>query len=97
MYEKRPCKSCRLRDCSELECGRWQEWFLESWAAVNGYAWKKMDELGREEPGCFRYELPHMVKSPCVGCVCECWCDTPCSLRLRWWDARIGRLRHAAR
>ena len=72
-----------------------------SWAAVNRYAWARMDELGRQEPKGFVIGLPHEYKSPCDGCLCEKWCDTPCSLRLKWWDARIGRLRrgnsHAAR
>ena len=60
---------------------------------MNRYAWAKMDELGRQEPKSFCYELPHMVKSPCESCCCRDWCDTACSLRIKWWDARIGRLR----
>ena len=101
MAGQRPCRLCRRTECEEKECGRWQMWFLESWAAVNRYAWAQMDEMGRQEPKGILITLPHEVKSPCIGCMCESWCDTPCSLRLKWWDARIGRLRrgnsHAAR
>ncbi len=93
LARKRPCKLCRRRECKEMECGRWQAWFLESWAAVNRYAWAQMDEKGRQEPKRFVYGLPHEYKSPCEGCLCEGWCDTPCSLRLKWWDARMGRIR----
>lgn len=93
MAGRRPCKVCRRSDCEEMNCGRWQMWFLESWAAVNRYAWAQMDELGRQEPKGFVIALPHERKSPCIGCMCESWCDTPCSLRIKWWDAQIGRLR----
>ena len=93
MAAQRPCKVCRRPDCQEKDCGRWQIWFLESWAAVNRYAWAQMDELGRQEPKGFVYGAPHEYKSPCAHCLCEKWCDTPCSLRLKWWDARMGQIR----
>lgn len=86
---KNPCKTCRMRACEEMECQRWQQWFLEGWAAVHHYAWAQMDELGRQECGRFCYELPHLQRSPCRGCVCENWCDTPCQRRLNWWDRRV--------
>ena len=88
-YQEKPCKTCRMQLCRETECEKWQQWFLEAWGAVNAYAWAQRDELGRQEPKGFVYELPHMVKSPCAGCLCERWCDTPCSARLRWWDQRV--------
>lgn len=93
MAKKRPCKTCRRCECEEMECGRWQVWFLESWAAVNRYAWAQMDEMGRQEPKGIPIALPHEIKSPCEGCLCQRWCDTPCSLRLKWWDARMGRIK----
>ena len=34
-----------------------------------------------------------LKNGPCPGCPCEPWCDTPCSLRLRWWDDRMALLR----
>ena len=89
---KYPCKTCRMRVCDERDCQRWQQWFLDSWAAVHNYAWAQMDELGKQEAGCFRYELPHLQVSPCEKCVCKAWCDTPCARRLNWWDDRIGRI-----
>ena len=93
MAAARPCKTCRMTCWDEMECGKWQVWFLESWAAVNRYAWAQMDELGRQEPKGFVYGLPHEDRSPCDHCLCSRWCDTPCSLRLKWWDARMGRIR----
>ena len=86
---RNPCKTCRMRVCEETDCQRWQQWFLESWAAVHNYAWAQMDELGRQEARCFRYELPHLQVSPCEKCPCKAWCDTPCARRLNWWDDRI--------
>ena len=92
-YKQSPCKTCRKGKCEEQQCGRWQMWFLESWAAVNRYAWAVRDEMGRQEPKGFCYELPHMVKSPCQGCPCESWCDTPCSARLKWWDRKMENVK----
>lgn len=92
LWKGSPCKMCRKCDCEDVRCGRWQVWFLESWAAVNRYLWAQMDEQGRQEPKGFVYELPHMVKSPCEGCLCKAWCDTPCSQRLKWWDKRVRPL-----
>ena len=82
-YKQRPCKTCRLRECNEME----------GWAAVHNYAWAQMDELGKQEARCFRYELPHVQASPCEKCVCKAWCDTPCARRLNWWDDRMGGIR----
>lgn len=93
MAGRRPCNACRLRTCNEKDCARWQVWFLEAWTQANRYAWAQMDALGRQEPKNFQYELPHMCKSPCESCKCRDWCDTPCSARLKWWDARVGGLR----
>lgn len=91
MTKEKPCAACRELVCPQERCHAWQGWFLERWAAVNAYAWKIQDELGREEPKGFVYELPHMVKSPCCTCPCRAWCDTPCSKRLKWWDRGVAR------
>lgn len=93
MARRRPCIGCRLPECPGKECPRWQTWFLESWEGVNRYAWEQMDRLGKTEPRGFVYELPHMVKSPCKSCRCSAWCDRCCSLRIKWWDAQMGRIR----
>jgi len=92
-YANKPCRDCRKRICDQEACAAWQAWFLESWAAVNAYAWCVRDEMGAQEPKGFVYELPHMRKSPCCTCRCRDWCDTPCRDRLRWWDSQMGRLR----
>lgn len=88
-YKNIPCKVCRLRDCQDMDCQRWQQWFLEGWGDVHRYAWEQMDRQGKRERSKFCYELPHLQRSPCDGCVCEGWCDTPCAKRLNWWDRRI--------
>lgn len=90
---KRPCNACRMQVCLQKDCARWQEWFLDSWACVNRAAWAEMDALGRRPREKFCYDPPHMVKSPCDSCRCGAWCDTPCSLRIKWWDARMGAMR----
>lgn len=92
-YKARPCKTCRMRECKEMDCQRWQQWYLNSWEAMHRYAWEQMDQLGRQEARCFRYELPHVRSSPCEKCVCKAWCDTPCARRVNWWDDRIGGIR----
>ena len=86
---KNPCKTCRMRVCEEMDCQRWQQWFLGSWEAHQRYAWEQMDRLGKWERGRFRYEAPHMRRSPCETCACSAWCDTPCARRLNWWDERV--------
>lgn len=92
-YKQRPCRVCRKKNCPMEGCEVWRDWFSESWGAVNAYAWRCMDELGRREPTHFCYDQPHMIKSPCHGCRCAAWCHTPCSLRLRWWDQRMAAVR----
>lgn len=90
-FGKSPCGACGREACEDMDCRQWQHWFLEAWGAVHAYAWARMDEQGRQEPACFHYELPHLRKSPCARCVCRNWCDTPCSQRIAWWDACVGR------
>lgn len=88
-----PCDGCG-EDCRSSFCQLWQEWFLQGWAAMNRfYAWQKEDARGKKH---FTYELPHMQESPCEGCHCESWCDTPCSRRLKWWDERMDIIRRRA-
>lgn len=90
-----PCDGCG-GDCEDSLCQSWQQWFLSGWERMNRYyAWHQMDRKGREESH-FTYELPHIVASPCDGCRCESWCDTPCSLRLKWWDERMELIRRRA-
>lgn len=91
LCKQRPCHGCYEAVCPGVECGKWQIWFLEAWSGVNRYAWDQMDRQGRIAPEKFQYELPHMVRSPCVDCLCRAWCDTPCSLRLQWWDRNVGK------
>ena len=86
---KNPCTTCRMRVCEEMDCQRWQQWFLGRWEANHRYAWEQMEQLGRRERTVFRYEAPHLRVSPCEACVCKAWCDTPCARRINWWDERV--------
>ena len=86
----KPCHGCREDTCDQELCRLWQDWFMQGWAAVNRFAWKQMDDRGKNR---FTYELPHLEKSPCTGCPCGAWCDTPCSQRLRWWDLKMAAIR----
>ena len=88
-YKNIPCKTCRLRVCQEMDCQRWQQWFLEGWGEVQRYAWEQMDAQGMRERQRFCYELPHLQRSPCDGCVCQHWCEVPCARRLNWWNERV--------
>ena len=91
-FLKSPCRQCQEAEQCESMCVEGYDWFLESWEGFNRYLWAVMDAQGRQQKK-LRYELPHMVKSPCEGCLCNRWCDTPCSQRLAWWDARVVRKR----
>ena len=86
-----PYRRCRKAESCESLCVEGYEWFLESWNGFNRYLWEQMDRAGRQPQRKFRYELPHMVKSPCEDCLCKVWCDRPCSQRLAWWDSRVVR------
>ena len=50
MARRRPCNGCRMARCQNLDCPRWQEWFLESWEGFNRYLWAQIDARGRVEP-----------------------------------------------
>lgn len=89
--KKKPCLNCWEICCEGKECALWQIWFLEAWEGINRYAWQAVDQMGRQVPEKFQYELPHMVRSPCVDCPLEAWCDTPCSKRLQWWDTQVKK------
>ena len=97
LYKKKPCEGCWEICCEGKACPRWQVWFLEAWEAVNRYGWQAVDQQGRQEPEKFQYELPHMIRSPCMDCPLEAWCDRPCSKRLKWWDKQVERIRKKRR
>ena len=88
-WTKRPCRVCRREVCEGADCGRWQTWFLDAWGAVNQYAWARVDEAQRRVEDKILVGLPH--ETPCMGCSCAEWCDTPCARRLLWWDMVMQR------
>lgn len=93
MKHTKKCRTCRwgmVKDQQAMD-----SWLAEVLGAEFRYAWSVRDELGREEP---RLVHPAMYEAwmehgPCRGCPCELRCDEICSLRARWWDARVQRLK----
>ena len=31
---KRPCDSCKVKNCKELQCSKWRKWFSAAWKEV---------------------------------------------------------------
>ena len=94
-----PCDCCST-PCEGLPCDNWQRWFVKKWNSttrkIHRCLWKKMDNIGKQGyHRKFRYALPHEYTDPCKECICRQWCDTPCSLRLKWWDVSMARIRKA--
>lgn len=94
LHKKSPCTTCNRDLCEDRECGLWQHWFLQSWNAatkqIQSSVWNEIDRRGKQS---FCYYLPHELKDPCSNCVCKDWCNTPCSLRLAWWNNRMAQIR----
>lgn len=98
MKNRNPCEICQNCLSKDLGCAQWKRWFMESWGTsigiIRAYLWRQRDDLGKQKhPRCFYYSLPHEQEDPCLKCNCAVWCDTPCSLRLHWWDVTMERLR----
>lgn len=93
-----PCSTCGATECLGVECEEWRADFSDRWdrscKVLRDHAWAQADNSGKAS---FRYCLPHEVKDPCENCVCREWCDTPCSLRLNWWNYRMALIRIAHR
>ena len=93
MKQKRKCRNCAWELVNEPAV--LQSWLVETLGAEFGYNWAVRDELGREEPRVVhpvQYEA-WLEHGPCKGCPCAVGCRQVCSLRARWWDARMERLR----
>ena len=94
VHNEHPCSACSKGLCEDRECQLWQNWFLHKWdiarKQIQSCVWNKIDLQGKKA---FCYLLPHELEDPCATCVCKNWCDTPCSLRLNWWDNRMAQIR----
>ena len=93
MKHMKKCRRCwwqTVKDRNALEA-----WLAEVLGAEFRYQWQIRDELGREEPRMVHPDVYRrwLEQGPCVGCPCQNHCDEICSLRAKWWDARVGRLR----
>lgn len=92
--DKKPCRNCHAAECTGVECEAWREDFAARWDQtcqdLREKTWRHVDQSGKNA---FRYELPHEVKDPCKTCICQAWCNTPCSLRLKWWNICMRFLR----
>ena len=84
---KKPCDLCVARHCPDEGCKAWQGWFAARWEGIQAAAWKAVDEGWKRQRDYFTYELPHLRRSPCVGCPCESWCRKACAGK-RSWDRR---------
>ena len=88
------CITCSKDLCESRGCPQWQAWFSQSWNAatkqIRSCVWNEIDRRGKQS---FCHYLPHELKDPCSTCVCKDWCDTPCSLRLAWWNNRMAQIR----
>lgn len=92
-----PCNECSEPVCMNILCEPYQRWFCRAWKRINQFAWRQMDKLGRMPRFCYVHpaERCDPVVSPCEKCMCKDWCEKPCSLRLKWWDIQMAKLRHA--
>lgn len=96
--QKNPCDTCRRDLCLDRDCPRWKKWFKSNWNKtvknLRKEAWKQQDDIGKQRhPTKFVYKLSQEMTDPCKGCICEPWCDKPCSQRFAWWKHRIGMVR----
>lgn len=94
---KRPCSKCTTPYCN-TPCDRYRNYFRRKWKQINDYIWRYQNEKGKPRP--FHYPHPHeatLQNDPCRSCPCRSWCDTPCTLRLQWWDIKMAQLRKALR
>ena len=92
MKHTKKCRRCWWQTVKDKEA--LENWLLEVLGAEFRYLWQQRDQMGRTEhllhPDAYRRWLEN---GPCVGCPCEKHCDEICSLRARWWDARMARFR----
>lgn len=93
MNNKKNCRLCwweLVRDEEKLK-----RWLAEVLGAEFRYQWSRRDELGREEPGLVHPNAYRrwLEEGPCVNCPCELRCNAICSLRAKWWDAKMEKVR----
>lgn len=93
MKENKKCRTCwqrLIRDEGAME--RWLEEVLQCQRQA---AWEEVDRAGREDGGLVHPEAYRrwVEQGPCVSCPCGLFCNRICSLRARWWDARMERVR----
>ncbi len=92
-----PCDSCgKGYGCTG--CEKWEMRYRYMQKRINAYARKVCCKLPENK---FCYSHPDDVKrwlkdTPCTGCKANAFCDTPCNIYLRWYDARIQIARRRA-
>lgn len=84
-----------------LESPERRRWMHSVRQQIRACDWHERDAQGREPQ---EFVVMHpldraawLKNGPCEGCPCEPWCDTPCSLRLRWWNDVVGVVRRRLR
>ena len=91
MKHMKKCRRCWWQTVKDRQAV--ETWLLEVLGAEFYFQWHQRDQMGRTEqlvhPDVYRRWLE---KGPCEDCPCAAHCDEICSLRARWWDAKIARL-----
>lgn len=89
-----PCEKCP-RDGSCGGCLKWEIRYRYRQKQINAYAKGAGAVKVKTVPeNKFCYSHPDDVRrwlkeSPCNGCHANAFCDTPCPIYLRWYDARM--------
>ena len=92
-WKERPCAACRQGECNQMECQRWQLWFLDAWDGVNQWGAQQIRRQNTLPQDRICLDLASRIPDPCKDCPIQNWCRVPCQQRLLYWDAAMARLR----
>ena len=93
-----PCETCG-KDYGCPGCSAWETRYRYRQKQINAYAQRMTQRPVAKLPGNkFCYDHPDHVRqwlkeSPCKGCSTELFCDKPCEIYLRWYNARMEIVR----
>ena len=85
----------------EQSKSQWELDYLERQRCINGYArccfqprLRVVEKILVYPPAEFRR---YLSQHPCSGCQAENFCDQPCAVYLKWYNARLDRARQKCR
>lgn len=94
-----PCNACVNGDACKTSnmCKKYQTWVNTWWSYFKGM-FQQAGGCEKTKENKFTYAHPDDIrrslrKSPCDGCKIAEYCDTPCQVYLRWYDARMEIVR----